>query len=92
MIGERMMGALSRFAGFIERRKYIAGACFCLFLIFSECVPVVGAGAKIGDVPKVATVQFFLRPFPFLGDAPVLLLLIPSAICFLIAIDFREGF
>lgn len=78
----------------INKRKYIAGTCFSLSLIFSEPIPILGLGARIRDIPKIATVQFFLRPFPFLRDFSIFLLFIPAVICFLIAVlpILRRGF
>lgn len=71
-----------RFAKFVNKRKYIAGICFILFWVFSESLPF---GAKIADVPKTFTVNFFLMPFPFIKEAPMLYLLIPSLIFLSIA-------
>lgn len=73
----------SKLIKFLDKNKFICGISLILFFLFSESLPF---GSKISSVPPIFSVNFFLKPFPFLYEMPMILLLIPSIIFLAIAV------
>lgn len=64
---------------FVNRHKWLAGASFVLFLIFSEFIPLAGTVDDLRRQSLMLSVNFFLDPFPALGPMPVWVLGVPAA-------------